>query len=225
MQTIAEFRIPTDRFALHRTLADTDVSFEAERVTAHESDRVIPLLWAAGERSDLDRLEEVLRADPSVEGVTLVTELEDERLFQMEWVKNVRFVVYMLVEEHAAILSASGSSAYWHFRVLFPDREAVSATYDFCEEWDLGISLESVYDMTHERHGRFGLTAEQSEALVLALAKGYFDIPRAVDMDGLADELEISRQAVSERLRRAHKQLVRATMAIGHEADASRKGP
>ena len=78
MQTIAEFHVLTERFALHRTLADTDVSFEAERITAHESDRVIPLLWAVGEQSDLDRLEGVRQEDPSVEGVTLVTGLEDE---------------------------------------------------------------------------------------------------------------------------------------------------
>jgi predicted DNA binding protein len=42
-------------------------------------------------------------------------------------------------------------------------------------------------------------------------------------MTDLAEELDISPQAVSERLRRAHKQLVQESMAIGTRADASRK--
>lgn len=141
----------------------------------------------------------------------------------MEWVKDVRFVVHMLVGEDAAILGASGSREFWRFRAFFPDRETVSATHDFCERWGLGIALESIHDMSTERHGRYGLTAEQSESLVMALARGYFDILRGIDMDGLAAELGVSRQAVSERLRRAHKHLIRGTMAIGHEAEARRK--
>jgi predicted DNA binding protein len=223
VNTIAEFRVPAENFALSATLAALDVSFEAERVTAYDTDRVLPLLWATGSREDLGALGDRLRADPSVEAVELVAGLEDEQLYRMEWVRDVRFVVHILVEEDAAILGASGSREYWQFRALFPDRAAVSATHDFCERWDLGVTLDSIYEMNAERHGRFGLTRAQSEALVIALARGYFDVPRAATMDDLAAELGISRQAVSERLRRAHRRLIRSTMAVGHEAEASRK--
>ena len=223
MNTIAEFRVPTANFALATTLAEVDMSFEAERVTAYDTDRVMPLLWATGRPEDLTALNDRLDADPSVENVEPVTALDDERLYRMEWVKDVRFVVHMLVGEDAAILGASGSREFWRFRAFFPDRETVSATHDFCERWGLGIALESIHDMSTERHGRYGLTAEQSESLVMALARGYFDILRGIDMDGLAAELGVSRQAVSERLRRAHKHLIRGTMAIGHEAETRRK--
>jgi hypothetical protein len=77
--------------------------------------------------------------------------------------------------------------------------------------------------MTAERHGRFELTAEQSEALVVAVDHGYFDVPRGATMDDLATEPGVSRQAIPERLRRAHEPLIRSTMAIGHEADGRRK--
>ena len=141
----------------------------------------------------------------------------------MEWVEDVRFVVHMSVEEDAAILAMSSADDRWSFRALFPDREAVSSTWDFCEQWDLGVTLGSVREMTQDRHSRFGLTAEQSEVLVTALDHGYFDVPRGANMDALAAEIGISRQAVSERLRRAHEELIQSTMAIGHEADAGRK--
>ena len=223
MNTIAEFKVPAEEFALRQTLDSTNVTFEAERVTAHETDHVIPLLWVAGPDDDLDRIEDVLHEDPSVENAQLISSFSDERLYQMEWVKDVRFVVHMIVEEEAAILAASGSSDFWKFRVLFPSRAAVSETYDFCQRWELGITLDSIFEMVHERHGRFGLTKDQSEALIIALAHGYYDIPQEAHLDDLGDELGISRQAVSERLRRATKQLIQSTMAIGHEADPERK--
>lgn len=223
MNTLAEFRVPAENFALYETLSATGVSFEAERITAHDSDRVIPLLWAAGETSEQDELEAALHSDPSTKDIELVTDLEEERLYKMEWVKDVRFVVHMLTEEGAAIFNASGSRDYWEFRVLFPDREAATSTQDFCERWDLDVKIGSIYEMNHERHGRFGLTEQQSEILVLAESRGFFDIPQQAHMDDLAEELDISRQAISERLRRAHKRLIQSTMAIGHKADEERK--
>lgn len=177
MDTIAELRLPADDFALQDTLtAAPTVMFEAERITAHDSDRVLPLLWAAGD--DLDAVEIALCDDPSVENVELLTDLDNEQLYRMEWVKNTRFVVHMLIEENAAIFSASGTASGWRFRVLFPDRDALSTTYEFCQRWDLDVSIESVYEMNSERHGRFGLTKDQSEVLVLALAHGYYEFPR-----------------------------------------------
>lgn len=223
MNTIAEFRIPAENFALHDTLLTTNVTFEAERVTAHMSNRVLPLVWAAGPPEDLDGVESALRDDPSVKNIELVTDLDNEQLYQMEWVKNIRFIVHMLVEEEAIVFSASGSRSHWDFRVLFPDREAVRATHDFCKGWDLGVTLQSVFEMDHERHGRFGLSKEQSEILVVALARGFYDIPQKAHMDDLAEDLDISRQAVSERIRRAHKKVIQSTMAIGHTADEERK--
>jgi predicted DNA binding protein len=47
---------------------------------------------------------------------------------------------------------------------------------------------------------------------LLAVRRGYYDIPRRTSMGELAAELGISDQAVSERLRRAIVALVRNTM-------------
>lgn len=222
MDTIAELRLPAEDFALQHTLTVVPTAtFEAERITAHDTDRVLPLLWVAGE--GLDNIGSALDDDPSVDNVELLTDLDSEQLYRMEWVKNTRFVVHMLIEENAAILSASGTASGWRFRALFPDRDALSTTYEFCQTWDLDLSIESVYEMNGERYGRFGLTKDQSEALVLALSQGYYELPRESDMTDIAKQLGISPQAVSERLRRAHKQLVQESIAIGVTADASRK--
>jgi predicted DNA binding protein len=60
-----------------------------------------------------------------------------------------------------------------------------------------------LYDTDPERGPpRDRLTARQRETLRLAHERGYFEIPREVTLDDLADELGVSNQAVSERLRR-----------------------
>ncbi len=53
--------------------------------------------------------------------------------------------------------------------------------------------------------GEFGLTPRQRGVLVVAARLGYYDIPRTVDLRGVGERLGISRQAVSERLRRGHE--------------------
>lgn len=222
MDTIAELRLSADDFALKQTLeAAPSTRFETERVAAHDTEHVLPLVWATSD--DLDLLEELLQEDSTVENVELLTSLDDEQLYRMKWVKNVHFIVHMLVEENAAILSCSGESDFWHFRVLFPDRQALSDTHDFCQRWNLGVTIERAYDLDSERHGRFGLTKEQSEVLVLALANGYYEIPRSTGTADLAEIIGISPQAVAERLRRAHRNVVQSSVTIGTEADEERK--
>jgi predicted DNA binding protein len=48
----------------------------------------------------------------------------------------------------------------------------------------------------------YGLTPRQRRTLELAVRRGYYDIPRRCTTIELADELGISDQAVTERLRR-----------------------
>ena len=69
--------------------------------------------------------------------------------------------------------------------------------------------------MEGEPSDRFGLTDEQYEALTMACETGSVDVPRATDLDELAAELDISHQALSERLRRAQATLVRETLLVG----------
>ena len=88
MNAIAEFRVPAENFALAATLAASDVNLEAERVTAYDTDRAIPLLWATGSPEDIGVLDRKLDEDPSVENAELVTDLDGERLYRTEWIKE-----------------------------------------------------------------------------------------------------------------------------------------
>ncbi|MFC7155015.1 helix-turn-helix domain-containing protein [Halomarina halobia] len=205
--TIAEIGVPTDKFALHETLKRHEgVTFEIERVVAYDAGRVMPYLWSSG--MDGEALTTALGSDSSVETVSLFSDVDGEQLFQVEWAGWVRTLVRQFVEEEATILAATASHDGWQFRVLFPNREALSRTHDACGGKDMDLKYLKVHQMNAERPGTLGLTTAQHETLGAALRHGYYKVPRGVTTAELADELGISHQALSERLRRAHEALV-----------------
>lgn len=219
MSTIAEIRIPAEEFALHETLGTVSaLEFETVRVVAHEPDRVLPLVWA--QTDDTDALADALADDPSVENARLLADLASEQLYRMDWVANIRTVVYALLEHDGTVLNASGQSDGWHLRILFPDRDSLSATHDFATEDNLTFSLQNVFDLNEGRGRQFNLTEHQHETLLTAYTHGYYDIPQNVTMNELADELGISTQAASQRLHRAYSNLIENALTIGHPTDS-----
>ena len=214
MATTAELRIPTDEFALRDTLSEVpDAVFELVQVVVHDAYHAIPYLWAMTD--DFDALEAALAADSTVKDVALIERLDGEYLYRMEWDYRIRVLVHIIIEEGATILNARGREDQWFLRVLFPDRDALSQTHGFCEDSHLSVEVTRVYELDRTRSGRFGLTEEQYITIMLALDRGYYDVPRRTDIQGLADELGLSHQAVSERLRRGHKNFVKNGLGWG----------
>lgn len=76
---------------------------------------------------------------------------------------------------------------------------------------DIEISLRYLYPL-NEGSGsqidrRWDLTSRQEECLQMAADMGYFSIPRKADASEVANELDISKSAFLERLRRAERQI------------------
>ncbi|WP_254544275.1 bacterio-opsin activator domain-containing protein [Halomarina pelagica] len=213
MATVTRAKIPAQEFALYETLrAVPDVEFECERLVESGEGVVMPLLWARG--ADPETLNEAFETDPSVSNVRLVGEFDEELLYRMNWIEQVHLVLQMLTTLHATVMDAYGDDQWWHLRVLFPDRAALSRTNDFCESRGLTFEVVHVREMRDDPVGRFGLTNEQYEALTMACERGYFRVPRETGLDALADDLDISHQALSERLRRGTEALVEETLLI-----------
>ncbi|WP_114579549.1 helix-turn-helix domain-containing protein [Saliphagus sp. LR7] len=217
--TIAELKVDLEDFALEHTLTTvTDLSCEVERLVASDPETLMPFLWVEAPPSALDELEDVFATDETTDQVECITELYGERLYRMHWIRRIELLVQILVEEEGTILSASGSADGWHLRLLFPTRDALSRTDDYCRSHDLKYEILSIYNIDEGRKGRFGLTDAQQDTIVAAFEQGYYEIPREIDSEELATEFDISHQALSERLRRGHKALVKNTVMIGPRA-------
>ncbi len=208
MTTIVEATLSAEQFALAETLRRRpETEFEAVRVVVDGTDRVLPFLWATA--SDLDGLSAVVAEDPTTRSVDVLTALDEEHLFRVEWAERVRTVPRVLVDAEGTVVDAYARNGDWTFRVLFPEHDAVSATHDVCEEYGLDVSFDRIYDLSGSfRRGRFGLTEHQHETILTAYDRGYYDVPRGATLADLADELGVSHQALSERLRRGHGTLV-----------------
>ena len=220
MTLIAEFDIPLEEFALEETLTERpDLEFEIDRVVAQEGPQVVPFVRVA--HGDLEGLTEILKADPSVEDIDLLSKNDEERFYRMMWTDKTQVIWYMIQEQDATIQQATASSGQWHLRVLFPERRNLAATNDYAQANQFRLDINRIYSIDDLELARYNLTKGQHEALTVALEEGYFGVPRGINQSDLATKLDISHQALSERLRRATGSLVTATLDSEMDEDES----
>ena len=207
MATIIEGEIPAEELALDHLLSTLPgVEVECERVVRSGDDVAMPLLRIR--YADRDEVERLLDDDPSVRSATPVSESGTDMLYRIDWIEQVELLLGMLMSAEAIVLDAYGRKGQWDLRLLYPERESFSETHRFCEEHGLSFDVVSIRELTGRPEGRSGLTEGQHRALALAMRRGYYEVPRETSLKELADELDVSHQALSERLRRATGSLV-----------------
>ena len=174
---------------------------------------------------DADALETALSADHTVAAVQPMSEFDDHNLWGVQFTGETKLLAPRVTREGGFVVDARSSQSGqkrpgWHERWLLPDREAIHDIWEYAREE--GFEFE-VLDLTRRgdvdagNTARQALTDEQREALLAAYEQGYFDSPRDATQADLADELEISRQAVSSRLQRGVRRLVASTLITSQE--------
>lgn len=212
MPTVVVGRLDPAGFPLSRTLdAFADVEFEVERVVLN-GDTLTALVWAYA--PDHAALEAALEDDPSVGDHVRMADLDSAGLYRMEWVRDLSFLQFVLREAKATILDGFGTRRRWRLCLAYPDHEGIKETDTFCQSRDLEFDVSQVQTVPDGPIDRYGLSAEQYEALSTAWRLGYFDVPRKVDLQDVADEIGISHQAASERLRRGHETVIRELLGM-----------
>lgn len=214
MATVIQARIPTDEFALTATFQSCpDVIFECERIVESAQESVMPLIRVWASDTPRQTLESALADDPSVAEYTLIADYEDEWLYRMEWTRHIQLILTMLTNAEAIIRNVYGTASGWSLQILFPTRDELTATYEFCAGHDLSFDVVLIRDFESDQFdSRYTLTHEQYEALMRGFEHGYFAVPRDITAEELADDLKISHQALSERFRRAHAALIEDTL-------------
>ncbi|QLG61525.1 helix-turn-helix domain-containing protein [Halorarum salinum] len=218
MSVVVEVSVPAESFALADALAaEPDVAVEAERVASHSPEWILPFLWAAD--GDRESFLEAIRRDPTVENVIVIERADGDVLYGVEWSDSVRELITEMIDQHAIILEATARGADWRLRLRFTTEAEVTSFREYFEERGRRFEVHMIARPDAPRQREYGLTEEQHETLMTALREGYFDVPRTVTIEELADVLGVSSNAVSQRLRRATTNLVRHTLAI--ETDES----
>lgn len=214
MSVILEFTIASEDFRLGQVLSGpAQMQFELERIVPTGT-MVMPFIWVASETHDaFEVFEEHVRTNPAVKELLPLDKLDASGLYRVEWEQSPTDLIDAIARAEASILQARGEGD-WVFRVRFNDHDRLSQFHNYVIEKELPIHIDRTYTLSEaaDRSERFNLTPNQREALVLALHRGYFATPREVDLEELADGLGITRQALSNRIRRANEKVLRGAL-------------
>jgi hypothetical protein len=208
VSVVAEFEIESSEFLLGTVVGvGGDVRVELERVIP-VTEQVMPYLWA--NVPDADSFEAAVRSSGRVESLVALDRVGDRVLYRVEWAADVESLVYGFAVTEATILEAVGDGG-WSFRVRFPSHDRLAEFHAYCRDHDIEFELRRVYQ-PGDGESSFGLTARQREALVLAVDRGYFHVPRGTTLGDIAADLGVSEQAVSERVRRGTDTVLSAVL-------------
>ena len=208
MSIIVEFTLRSPRLVLTETMTSApEVSIRVESVDGVPPEDVVTMLWATG--GDLDAFDDAIHADPTVTDVALLDAFEGRHLYRYRVAEEVDVQMYnRWLEVGAAQLHVGANDGEWYNRVRFPDRDALREFQTRASEDDIQFTVHSIYDEPAAPN-EASLTNAQLEALELALESGYLEVPREAPLADVAGELGVSEQSVSERLRRAMRNLAR----------------
>ncbi|MEF8885938.1 MAG: helix-turn-helix domain-containing protein [Haloarculaceae archaeon] len=211
MSVIAEISIPSGDFELGRIVELTPPATAELESFVPVGGRAVPYFWVYD--ADFANFEDRILDSSAVEAVEVVDAFDDRVLYTIDWTAGDDPVFRTIRSVDAYVLNATGTDSNWQFELRFPSRDAMSTFQAACEERAIPFEVHRVYNPSEPRQGPwFGLTDPQREALVLAVERGYYDIPRTCTTVELAEELGISDQAVTERLRRAINTLTNNTV-------------
>ncbi|OVE86232.1 helix-turn-helix domain-containing protein [Natronolimnobius baerhuensis] len=212
----ASFTIDQPEFPLNAIFkALPDARIELDRVVPTK-DAVVPYFWIYSE--NISEFSADMSGDEGVDNFKVVDELENQMLVRIDWNLDHESVLTAIVNTDVTLLSGLGDAENWTFEVRSSDQKNVSAFQTYCHGNDVPIKLSQLHALSPlELDREYDLTDGQRKALVLAYSRGYFDSPRDATQDDLADELDISRQAVSSRLQRGLRRLVASTLITSQE--------
>lgn len=219
MSVIARIGVPAEDFPLGKTLrASSHIRVQLERVIPL-GETAIPYLWVSDD--SVDAIEAAIDADPNVDAVDIVDEVDAEALVRVEWQADSHGLLATLAESDVVLLDGVGSGRSWEFQLRFADHEDMAAFYRQCTDRDISVTLERVHNPANpEDLGLdFSLTDVQRETLLAARESGYFEVPREASLVDLAEQLGVSDTAASQRLRRGIATLVTATLASSERID------
>ncbi|WP_267641185.1 helix-turn-helix domain-containing protein [Haloarchaeobius amylolyticus] len=168
-------------------------------------------LWVSG--PDHESVTDELLAHPAIRHADRLDEGDERSLYELELAPDLGPVATAIERTGAMATRAEVIDATIRLTLRFRDQDELQTFVDDLET--AGVQFEVTWKGNGGVTGDGGtesLTQCQRQTLWLAYERGYFNIPRDTSLSELADELGVSSQAVSERLRRAMGSYLATTM-------------
>ncbi|AHF99753.1 bacterio-opsin activator [Halostagnicola larsenii XH-48] len=157
---------------------------------------------------DYAAIKETMAADETVSSADRVATFENQAIYRVTANTEREIVPDQCIKCGIYVFSIVSGDPGWIVRIHLPDRDTLADFQNYCRENDISFWITQLHESTASAEESYLLTEEQREILSMAYFAGYYNIPRTVSQDHLAEQLGISNSAVSQRLRRAVAQLL-----------------
>jgi predicted DNA binding protein len=218
MTIIAEFRLSDAPLVLMPSVrAAPGMTLRREwSFTQQDADPVM-FVWASG--GEFEAFEAALPEDPTIREHERLDDEGDKRLYRVVIDRSVATNPAPIDRATGASrLSIETTAEGAVLEVRLPDREVLQKYVRLLRDEGFTVELLRAHPASQPEDG-LGLSSKQAEALQAAHANGYFEVPRETDLETLADELDLSEQALSERIRRGLSAVLDET--IGDDAETN----
>lgn len=209
MGILAEFVIPTEAVPGGETLAALPAAtIRLERLIPTDGE-LRPIFWVTGVEGD--RFVDVARNEDGITDVQELVRLERGVLYMAVWEPETP-VVEGIKTLRATILDAEGTADSWVFQIRAENRDRLQEFLDVFAEQGIPVELKRLSSISEDDGSDTELTPKQRQTLVAAFEMGYFENPKGVSQAEIGDRFGVSGRAVSKRLRRGTKNLIRSTL-------------
>jgi predicted DNA binding protein len=209
---VAQLRLDHPDLFLRPTLRRApDVTVEPDYWVTVDPDRTLVFVTVYG--TAFDPFETALETDPTVTDPTLVDRYPDRRVYRVAIADRALTLAAETAAVGGRLLEVSSVRDGWQVQLRFPDRDRLVAFNETCCDRDVSVTVDHLRVSDDGDDGVVALTPKQQELLAVAHEEGYFEVPRGISQDELADRLDVSKSAVSQRLRRAIRELCAANLS------------
>lgn len=201
-----EFAVDSPDLLFNRLSADTDGRLEVVGTDYRSDGRV--RLYISATDGPPEELVERARADSEVLAVTTIVEHDDECLIELDVEESLMSVLAEYGAVTREVVADDGST---RFTVELPYETEAREVFELVERRHPGTDLlgyherERAVETRQDFRAALGdrLTDRQETALRTAYLGGFFDWPREVDGNELAEAMDISRPTYHQHLRTA----------------------
>ncbi|KTG30607.1 helix-turn-helix domain-containing protein [Haloferax profundi] len=206
-----ELGYPLGDSYLGTALEDSDLEITFVPGVPISSDPV-PYFTTTG--PNVDSIEDVLDSHANVEHFELVSSGPERRLYRCQWSLQDGGIISTIQAHDGIVREMVGTKDGWTLSVFFPTNDHAAQFHDTCLDRRLEIDVRRVEPSSvDERHpATSDLSEKQLTALELAFSQGYFETPKEASLADIADDIGISEQALSQRIRRALNRLVASSV-------------
>ncbi|MFB6185225.1 MAG: helix-turn-helix domain-containing protein [Haloarculaceae archaeon] len=198
-----EVRLHAPDFMLVPTMTTCrDLTFQLDHQSWQTSDPDRHFVTVSG--TFFEELPTVFESDPTVAEFSLVASFERERLYRIVVEDGAHGFVELFTELDAAVRRVRGRRDEWNVHAHLPSRDTLAELNDTCRAAGVSMSVTRLSRLRSlDAPDGPALTPAQRELLVTAYDCGYFETPRGISQNRLAEMFDVSTSAISQRLRTA----------------------